>query len=121
LSRHGSGTYERDTALTVIVDDDIVWDVGDFPGRKAYGREGVREFFRQWIGAFDEFRYEGVEFIDGGHTVFVHMRQWGRGKTSGVTTEADFWQVWLFFEGKVVRLVHKPTRREALEAAGVQE
>jgi hypothetical protein len=49
------------------------------------------------------------------------MRQAGRGKGSGVLTDIDFWQVWLFFEGKVVRFVMKPSRDEALEAAGLRE
>ncbi|MEA2523227.1 MAG: SnoaL-like domain [Thermomicrobiales bacterium] len=58
-----------------LLDEDVVWDPGSrFPGGKAYGRDGVREFFRQWIGAFDDFGYEALEFKDAGDSVFVHMR-----------------------------------------------
>jgi ketosteroid isomerase-like protein len=50
-----------------LLDEDVVWDPGpQWPGGKAYGRDAVREFFRQWIGAFDDFSYEAVEVIDGG-------------------------------------------------------
>ena len=105
-----------------LLDEDVVWDPGDrFPGGKVYGPDAVREFFRGWIGTFDDWRYEAVEFIEAGNSVFVHMRQSGRGKGSGAVTDIDFWQVWLFFEGKVVRFVMKPSRAEALEAAGLSE
>lgn len=105
-----------------ILDEDIVWDNGDqFTTGKAYGHDGVRKFFRQWIGAFDEWHSDPIEFIDAGDSVFVHLRQSGRGKGSGIPAEIDLWQVWLFLEGKVVRMVLKPTREEALEAAGLRE
>jgi ketosteroid isomerase-like protein len=104
---------DRAEEFLALLDEDVVWDPGSrFTGGKAYG---------QWIGAFDDFRYEAVEFIDAGDSVFVHMRQSGRGKASGVATDIDFWQVWLFFEGKIVRFVMKPSRDEALEAAGLAE
>ena len=112
---------DRPDDFFAIFDEDVVWDAGDTPGGKRYGRDGVREFFRQWIGAFDDWRFEMQECIDSGDSVFVHMRQWGRGKTSGATVEIDLWQVWLFFEGKVVRFVQKPDRQAALEAAGLSE
>jgi predicted SnoaL-like aldol condensation-catalyzing enzyme len=105
-----------------ILDEDIVWDAGSsFPGGKVYGRDRVRDFFRQWVGAFEDWRSEVMECIDAGSAVFVHLHQSGRGKGSGVTTQTDFWQVYLFFEGKVVRFVQKPERRQALEAAGLSE
>lgn len=113
---------DRTEALLDVLDVDIVWDPGDrFPGGKVYGHRGVRSFFRQWIGAFDDFRFEVRECIDAGDAVYVHMHQWGRGKGSGVPAETDFWQVWLFFEGKVVRFVQKPDRHQALEAVGLPE
>ena len=112
---------DRPDEFFTIFDEDVVWDAGDTPGGKRHGRDGVREFFRQWVGAFDDWGFEAAEYIDGGSAVFVHMRQWGRGKTSGATVQIDLWQVWLFFEGKVVRFVQKPDRESALEAAGLSE
>jgi hypothetical protein len=49
------------------------------------------------------------------------MHQTGRGKASGASVEIDLWQVWLFFEGKVVRFVQQHDRAAALEAAGLGE
>lgn len=104
-----------------ILDEDIVWDVGEFPGGRTYGRDGVREFFRQWVGTFEDWQFEIREYIDAGNSVFVHMHQRGRGKASGAAAEIDFWQVWLFLEGKVVRMIQKPDREAALRAAGLTE
>jgi ketosteroid isomerase-like protein len=104
-----------------LLDEDVVWDVGDFPGGRFRGREGVREFFRQWVGTFENWNFEVRQMLDAGDSVFVHMHQRGRGKTSGAATEIDFWQVWLFLEGRVVRFVQKPDRRSALETAGLSE
>jgi hypothetical protein len=112
---------DQPDAFFALLDDDVVWDPGDFPSGKVYGPEGVREFFRQWLGAFEEFRSEALEYIDAGSAVFVHMRQWGRGKGSGATTHTDLWQVWIFLDRKVVRFVQKPDRRDALEAAGLAD
>jgi ketosteroid isomerase-like protein len=112
---------DRPDDFFAIFDEDVVWDAGDTPGGKVYGRDGVREFFRQWIGAFEDWHFEIRECIDGGSSVFVHMNQSGRGKASGATVEIDLWQVWLFFEGKVVRFVQKRDRGGALEAAGLRE
>lgn len=106
--------------LLAILDEDIVWDPGGIPSRKTYGHEGVLSFFRHWVGTFEEWRFEVVELRECGNAVFVHMHQWGRGRGSGVATEIDLWQVWLFFEGKVVRFVQKPSREKALEAAGLE-
>src|SRR5688500_11595045 len=114
-----AGQQGRCDAFLAVLDEDVVWDAADVPGGKRYGRDGVREFFRQWVGTFDDFRFEAQEFIEAGDSVFVHMRQWGRGRTSGAPVEIDLWQVWLFFEGKVVRFVQKPDRESALEAAGL--
>jgi ketosteroid isomerase-like protein len=117
-----TAAFDRPDDFFAILDDDVVWDPGEhFPSGKAYGPEGVREFFRQWVGTFDDFHSEVMEYIDAGSSVCVHMRQSGRGKGSGVSTQTNTWQVWLFFEGKVVRFVQKSDRREALEAAGLRE
>jgi ketosteroid isomerase-like protein len=121
LKRAFAASRERPEEFFELLDEDVIWDVGDFPGGRFHGRDGVREFFRQWVGTFEDWDFEVREWIDGGDSVFVHMHQRGRGKSSGAATEIDFWQVWLFFEGKVVRFVQKPDRRSALEAAGISE
>jgi ketosteroid isomerase-like protein len=121
LSEAMASARERPDAFLDLLDEEVIWDLGDFPGGRFQGREQVREFIRQWIGAFEEWNFEVRECIGFGDAVFTHMHQRGRGKTSGVTTESDFWQVWLFSDGRIVRLTHKPDRESALEAAGIAE
>ena len=105
-----------------ILDEDIVWVGGArFPSGTVYGRDAVREFIRQWIGTFEDYHSETLECLDAGTSVYIRLRLWGRGKGSGAETETDFWMVWLFFQGKVVRVTYFPSREEALEAAGLSE
>ncbi len=113
---------ERFDDFLAILDDDVVWDTRDqFPGGAVHGRDGVREFFRQWSGAFEDFRSETKECLGAGSAVYTHIRQWGRGKGSGAAAENDFWLVWLFLQGRVVRVTYFPSREEALEAAGLSK
>jgi ketosteroid isomerase-like protein len=110
-------------ALYDLLDDHVRWEVAalDVPdaGPIYHGPEGVRDFFRRWIGAFDEWGYEVAETIDAADSVVVHIRQWGRGKGSGVAVEQRFWQVWTIRDGKVIRGTLHTDKAEALDAAGL--
>jgi ketosteroid isomerase-like protein len=108
------------------LDAEVVWDAEtiDFPDVGAShwrGPAGVREFFRRWVGPFDEWGVEIVEAIDVGDSVLAHVHQWGRGKGSGATVEDSHWQVWTVRDGKVVRVTLRVDRDEALEAVGLSE
>jgi uncharacterized protein len=110
-------------AFFFILDPEVEWDVSErFPDARTYhGPEGVREFYRRWIGTFDDFGYEIEEVIDAGDSVIVVLHQWGRGKGSGVMVDNRFWMVWTVRHGKVVRYRHFSERGRALEAAGLSE
>ncbi len=110
------------SALWGILADDVSWefaalDIPDAGVTQFRGPAGVREFFRRWVGAFDEWGYEVGELIDAGDSVLVHIHQWGRGKGSGATVESRFWQVLTFSDGKIVRATHHSDKAHALEAA----
>ena len=96
-------------------------DLPDVGASYPRGRAAVREFFRRWVGPFDEWRVKLVEAIDVGDSVVIHVHQWGRGKGSGATVEASHWQVWTVRDGKVVRWTLHVDRAEALEAVGLSE
>jgi ketosteroid isomerase-like protein len=110
-----------------IFDKDVEWELD--PGRLAipdfppasHGPDGVREFFRRWVGSFDDWDYEVEESIDAGDAIVLRIHQWGRGKGSGASVEARFWQVWTMRNGKAVRVTHHIEKAEALEAAGLRE
>jgi ketosteroid isomerase-like protein len=119
----GQGRRNPD-ALFEVLDDEVRWDVGflDIPdsGGTWRGPTGVREFFRRWVGAFDEWDYEVANAVDAGDSVVVRVHQWGRGKGSGVTVDSEFWQVWTIRNGKVVSWSAYATEADALEAAGLR-
>jgi ketosteroid isomerase-like protein len=113
------------TALFDVLDDAVHWDVGflDIPDSAGtwHGPAAVREFFRRWVGAFDEWDYEVGNVIDAEDSVVVRVHQWGRGEGSGVSVDSEFWQVWTIRNGKVVRWGAYATEADALEALGLRE
>jgi len=113
------------SALWEVLDDEVLWEVGalDIPdsGGTWRGPAGVREFFRRWVGPFDEWGYEVGEVIDAGDSVVAHIHQRGQGKGSGAIVESRFWQVWTIRAGKVVRGTHHSEKADALEAVGLRE
>jgi ketosteroid isomerase-like protein len=114
----------RPEALFEFLDEEIEWDTSalDMAGTaEGRGPETVRTFFRTWTGAFEEWEYEADELMETGDMVIARIRQRGRGKTSGVTVENTFWQVWTLRDGKAIRSTHYREKAEALEAAGVPE
>jgi len=113
----------EDPAAWDIFDEDVVWEVGglaipDVPATSR-GADGVREFFRRWVGAFEDWAYEVEEVIDARDAVAVHLHQWGRGKGSGATVDLHFWEVWIVRDGRVVRVTHWVDKADAFEAAGL--
>jgi ketosteroid isomerase-like protein len=107
-------------ALLELLDDGVEWDyVGSFPEVQTYHGPGeVREFLREWAGAFDDFRVEAGEAIDAGDRIAVHVHQSGRGKETGAEVDNRVWQVFTFQDGKIVHCHGYATREGALEATG---
>jgi ketosteroid isomerase-like protein len=114
-------------AVWDIFDEDVEWELDpaalalpDFPPA-SHGPDGIRDFFRRLVGAFEEWDYEAEEWIEAPDAVAVRIHHWGRGKGSGAPVEARFWQVWILREGKAVRVTHHIHKTEALKAAGLRE
>jgi ketosteroid isomerase-like protein len=105
-----------------LLDENVEWDMteGPYPDRiTVYGQAAVREFFRTWAGTFDDWGYEAEEVIDAGPLVFLCLRQWGRGKGSGVPVDNRIFTVWTFQDRKVIRYKGFTDRAQALEHAGL--
>ena len=102
----------------------IVWEsryMGPIEGGVYHGHEGVRQFFRDWLGSFETYRAQAETFIDAGDKVVVGYRVSGRGKGSGVEIEMARWNVYGISNGLVIRVEIFETRAEALEAVGLAE
>jgi ketosteroid isomerase-like protein len=86
------------------------------------GIEAMGQAWAEWLRAWDEFRVEARDFIDLGDDVLVLVEFGGRGRASGVPTEAmSGGCLFSFRDGRAIRLTTFTDRAEALEAAGLSE
>ncbi len=85
------------------------------------GHDPMREYFERWMEPWDEFQIEPTEFRERDDYVFNGVAMKARGRGSGVETKMEYWQVWLFRDGKVLRWEEYLDRDEALEAVGLSE
>jgi ketosteroid isomerase-like protein len=77
--------------------------------------------YTQWAETFEDIEFEGREMIDAGDRVFAWIRISGRGAVSGIPVEMEQAQVWMFRDGKVVRVEEYFDRAEGVRAAGLPE
>jgi ketosteroid isomerase-like protein len=123
--REAMAAYNRSDfdAAVELFDAEIEWVFP--PSMDAESCHGPDEIKRHWRGvdeAFDEFRVEPQEFLDGGERVAVRARFRGRGKASGAELDEEmFHHVFSFREGRIVRIEHLADWAEALKAAGLSE
>jgi ketosteroid isomerase-like protein len=102
-------------------DPEIEYDLTHFPeGRIYHGHDGVREAFRTWMGAFEDYRQELDELIDAGDDrVIAIVREMGRGKESGIETERSTAGVWTLRDGRAIRIQFYDTKEDALREVGL--
>ena len=108
-----------------LFDRDIVWRMvpADFADLEPvyYGHEGVREFWRGWLSAWEtiEFDLVSVEEIES-DVVLVEVQQVNRGRASGVEIPYHWFQAWRLRAGRVIGSYGALDREEALTLAGVE-
>jgi ketosteroid isomerase-like protein len=86
------------------------------------GPEGLRQFWRTWSDAFENFRVEIEETIDAGDQVIVMAAVAGTGTGTGLEVSSpSFAWVWSYEGDNVVRMEAMPNRATALEAVGLSE
>jgi ketosteroid isomerase-like protein len=108
-----------------IIHPDFVWDMStfrDWPEKQTYnGIDGAREFMRDWLEAWDDWRLEVESLHDAGDKVVAILRQRGRSKTTGVSVDMSFGQLWTIRDGVQTRMQMYADPAEALQAAGIGE
>jgi ketosteroid isomerase-like protein len=111
---------DPDTALA-LYHDDVEWHpAADEPETATlHGKEAVVGLLLQWATAFDDFRPEPLEFIDGGGCAVVPMRVTGRMRGSGAEVAIEETIVFWIRAGKIAVVREFRTKPEALEAAGL--
>jgi uncharacterized protein len=126
IVRRVADAWERRDMETVfaLYDPAIVWDNSTLPAPSSgsyHGHEQVRQFFQEWLEAFETQDIRAETFIDAGDRVVVGHRISGRGKTSGAEVEMHRWMVYSVRNGLVARIDVFETNVQALEAAGLSE
>lgn len=83
------------------------------------GHDGVRRYFRTFVDAMDEIRFEPERFWDAGDAVVVTMRLTARGRLTSIPVEQRFAQVWTVRDGRAMSARSYGSLSEALEAVGL--
>ena len=116
------GRNDPDAALELF-DENLEWHPAEDEPETAtlHGKEGFQSLALRWMTTFDDFKFEAVEFIDGGECVVVPLRI--SGLMRGTRAEVGFEESWVFWvrEGKVIEVREYRTKHEALGAAGLTE
>jgi ketosteroid isomerase-like protein len=86
------------------------------------GHEGVRGRLEEWLGSFDDYRYEVNRIVDcGGDEVLVEATEVARGARSGADVRSTNYELLTIQNGLIVRIREFYDERSALEAAGLRE
>ena len=100
---------------------ELRWSRGGPEARVYQGRDGVIQAFREWAEAFSEYYIEPLDFIEQEDRVIIPQRQWGIGRTSGVSVEIEVTHVYEVRDNLIARVDEYDTLEEALQAAGLPE
>jgi ketosteroid isomerase-like protein len=105
---------------------EIEWDELGGPGGPVFpdgqvvrGVPALREFLRNWVGAWETIAWEPSDFVEAGDAVVVTVTIRGRGRHTGLEVEHARHQVWVVKSGRVVRFKSYLTRDEAVQAVGL--
>jgi ketosteroid isomerase-like protein len=121
LVRKAFAAYNRgdiDDLLELMAEDVVAVIPSGLPNDGIYhGRDGFLEMLGAWEEAWEEFRIEPIEFIEEGDAVIVPIRQFGRGRGSGIETEMELTQLMRVRSGRFVQWRLCWDRAEALAHA----
>jgi hypothetical protein len=126
IARAYAAANRRDFELALTLNDPDAYEYRPSPDLLPpdmetvyYGADGYRQFWRQWLEAFQDIRWDPGEILDLGDRALVTTRQSGHGSGSGVAVSEAVFQLFTFKRGLVVRQEDFLDRSRALEAAGL--
>ncbi len=118
-------TNRRDweSAMSAYVDDVELVVHGSFVPSGTYnGRAEVGGWFGDWLATFEpDYKFDIEEIREVGDAVVVVATHRGRGKLSGVETEARTAYAFWLQNARIGRVALYDERAEALEAVGLRE
>jgi hypothetical protein len=91
--------------MIAIADTATEWDVSGAicDGATHHGRQGIVDFFRGYLGTWDEWRFHTGEVAGFGGVVLARAREEGVSRGTGVRVTQTHWQVWSFEGLRLVR------------------
>jgi ketosteroid isomerase-like protein len=123
IARAYAAANRRDFELILILNDDDHYEYRPSPHLLPpdmetvyHGHDGYRRFWRLWLDAFQDIRWDPEELLDFGDKALVTTKQSGRGSSSGVAVSEPVFQLFTFSRGLVIRQEDFLDRDEALEA-----
>jgi ketosteroid isomerase-like protein len=121
--RTQKGLREGTLEIRPPIAEDVVWDASDLGlpdmgDGVVHGRDGVRRFWMSWLSAWEEISFD-YEIFESGPNVLVEIQQ--RNRTSTITVDAHYTQVWTFENGEVVHFKLFMNPAAGFEAAGVEQ
>jgi ketosteroid isomerase-like protein len=111
---------------TELLAPGFVWDMRSWPAwpgqAEFHGPDGFREFFAEWIDAYEEWTQEPESVIDAGDNQVVATTV-QRGRLRGSDSWVDLRIAFLYTveDGLISRIEVYENPEDALEAAGLRE
>jgi ketosteroid isomerase-like protein len=127
IVRNAFAAYERgdmEAVLRLFDEDIVITQASDVPGIPAqqHGHRGVLEAFAVWPEQWEDFRIEILRIAAApAGKVIATVRNWGRGKQSGIEVDMEFSFVFAIRDAKITEWQLFVQEDEALEAAGLRE
>jgi ketosteroid isomerase-like protein len=115
----GGGGDIRSHFLRFFASDAEYWPVEE--GAAICGHDALIRYTERWLDAWETYRDQVNEIIDGGELVLGATTVYGRGTGSGVPVAQTMFYVFEIRDAKITRLREYLDRDEALEAAGLSE
>jgi ketosteroid isomerase-like protein len=120
--------FDTEAAISVMAelwDPQIEWDASETPvldiSRVYRGTEAVRQWWRDWYGAWETLQFE-YELVDAGDRIVVLLDLRMRGRSTGMEVAVGkFAFVNTFRDGLIVHTKIYMSQSEALEAVGLSE
>jgi ketosteroid isomerase-like protein len=108
-----------------LLHPDVEWDSSDLDAPDIsgvhHGIESVRQFWREWLAAWETVQFE-YQLVDAGESVVVLIDQWMRGRSTGIELPlGKYAQIYTFRDGLVVHWKLYMSQSQALEAVGLSE
>ncbi len=107
------GVAEFATEVVMVIDPEIP-DAGEYRGL-----EGIRSYTIGFLQAWETLTIAPTSIDDLGDRVLVEVEQTGVGRDSGVPVTLNYFHVWTFRDGSVVRLDSILRKADARKAAGL--